>query len=228
MDPRKILGVAADASEEEIRKAFREKAKKHHPDLGGDAWAFQQVQEAYDALIGGEAKSSLSDTTAESAGTSKTKSRETNPEKGSSRRESDVPSGNPYRTPKQTPRQKKKASLPEPERPKTLVGWLTGELPLQNETTYFILVNCLDIFFTYILLRHNAMEANPIANFFYHQWGFAGMIAFKLVIVAVVCVIAQVVAFEKIKSARFLLIVGTILVAMVNVYSVSLFVRNFM
>jgi DnaJ-class molecular chaperone len=32
-DPYKILGVAKDASEADIRKAYRAQAKKHHPDL---------------------------------------------------------------------------------------------------------------------------------------------------------------------------------------------------
>ena len=32
-DPYKILGVAKDATADDIRKAYRKAAKKHHPDL---------------------------------------------------------------------------------------------------------------------------------------------------------------------------------------------------
>ena len=35
---------------EEIKKAYREKSKKHHPDLGGDEWAFRMVLRAYEIL----------------------------------------------------------------------------------------------------------------------------------------------------------------------------------
>ena len=46
------LGVSRNAKAEDIRKAFRQKAKEHHPDAtgGGDAIAFRAAQEAYEAL----------------------------------------------------------------------------------------------------------------------------------------------------------------------------------
>jgi DnaJ-class molecular chaperone len=53
-DPYQILGVAKSASEAEIKKAFRNLAKKHHPDAHpGDAKAkqrFQEISGAYDIL----------------------------------------------------------------------------------------------------------------------------------------------------------------------------------
>ncbi|MFL5236964.1 MAG: DnaJ C-terminal domain-containing protein [Rhizomicrobium sp.] len=53
-DPYDILGVSKDASEAEIKKAFRSLAKKYHPDTkGGDAAAqkkFQEISGAYDIL----------------------------------------------------------------------------------------------------------------------------------------------------------------------------------
>src|SRR5580704_13284754 len=54
MDFYETLGVARDANAEDIRKAYRKLARKHHPDLNpGDKASedrFKKVQEAYDVL----------------------------------------------------------------------------------------------------------------------------------------------------------------------------------
>ena len=44
------LGVAKNATQDEIKKAFRRLASQHHPDKGGDTAKFQQIQAAYDTL----------------------------------------------------------------------------------------------------------------------------------------------------------------------------------
>ncbi len=46
-----VLGVGKDASDDEIKKAFRKKAVAHHPDKeGGDEAKFKEVNEAYEVL----------------------------------------------------------------------------------------------------------------------------------------------------------------------------------
>jgi len=45
-----ILGISKDASSTEIKKAFRKKAIKEHPDRGGDEELFKKISEAYEVL----------------------------------------------------------------------------------------------------------------------------------------------------------------------------------
>lgn len=45
-----ILGVKRDATQDEIKRAFRKLAAKYHPDAGGDEVKFKEVSEAYTTL----------------------------------------------------------------------------------------------------------------------------------------------------------------------------------
>lgn len=50
MDYYAVLGVAKNATSDDIKKAYRKLASQHHPDKGGDTSKFQQIQEAYSVL----------------------------------------------------------------------------------------------------------------------------------------------------------------------------------
>ena len=54
MEYYNLLGVSRDAQDQEIKKAFRKKAMKEHPDRGGDAEKFKKISEAYEVLIDSE------------------------------------------------------------------------------------------------------------------------------------------------------------------------------
>ena len=45
-----LLGVSSTASQQEIRKAYLAKAKKHHPDHEGDSDVMKALNSAYEAL----------------------------------------------------------------------------------------------------------------------------------------------------------------------------------
>jgi len=54
IDPYKVLGVSPGASQDEIKKAYRKKAKEYHPDLNPNnpdaARKMNEINEAYDLL----------------------------------------------------------------------------------------------------------------------------------------------------------------------------------
>ena len=55
VDAYELLGLASrEASDAEIKKAYRRLSVKHHPDKGGDAAAFKELTSAYEVLSDGE------------------------------------------------------------------------------------------------------------------------------------------------------------------------------
>jgi curved DNA-binding protein CbpA len=51
VNPYELLGVAKDATEADIRRAYRKAAKSAHPDIGGDAEGFDRLKLAHDVLM---------------------------------------------------------------------------------------------------------------------------------------------------------------------------------
>ena len=54
MDPYTVLGVSQDASKDEIKKAYKKLAMKHHPDKGGSETKFKELTDAYNKLTNDE------------------------------------------------------------------------------------------------------------------------------------------------------------------------------
>jgi hypothetical protein len=216
MDPHTILGVSRQATLEEIHIAYRAKARKHHPDTGGDAWAFKQVVAAYERLVELKTGRPVEPEAAP---------RTDPPTAPAARPASPAPArGNRVRSP--TPRT-------TPARPAWDVRqlgrllWQAGfrHLPLQDETSHFILINALDIFVTYLVVATGGIEANPIARVVLRHWGFNGMIGFKMAIVAFVTVVAQVIARRDTVTAGRLLNGSTLVVSIVVVYGLVLLAK---
>ena len=52
-----LLGIDTNASNEDIRKAYKKLAIKHHPDKGGDIEKFREIGNAYETLSNTEKRS---------------------------------------------------------------------------------------------------------------------------------------------------------------------------
>ncbi len=213
-DPSSILEIPETASIEEIHAAFRKKARQHHPDMGGDRQKFQELNSAYETLLKRKAaKASRSMASPDLAKSQQTKTTPTSSQPSST---------STFQMPPKPKSQRKKKTSAQNSDVRHL---LTGKLPLQDQTTYFVLVNTLDIYLTYLHLASGNVESNPIANFFFKNWNIWGMVVFKMAIVAAVCVIAQIVALKSLKKASRLLGFGIVFVGCVVVYSVWLLAR---
>ena len=64
MNPYEVLGVSENATDEEIKKAYKELVKKYHPDKYHDnpladlaEEKLQEINEAYDMLMKGRGRS---------------------------------------------------------------------------------------------------------------------------------------------------------------------------
>src|SRR6056300_2014206 len=50
MDYYSTLGVSKNASDKELKQAYKKASMQHHPDRGGDEAKFKQINEAYSTL----------------------------------------------------------------------------------------------------------------------------------------------------------------------------------
>ena len=50
IDFYKLMGVTPEVTQADLKKAWRDKARQHHPDRGGDAGEFAEISKAYEVL----------------------------------------------------------------------------------------------------------------------------------------------------------------------------------
>lgn len=235
----RILDVSPHATDEEIHRAYRKLASTHHPDLGGDKEEFQKIQNAYEQLLSPEGKAAREDRHYGAAAVARKRNDELRKERQRKAAEAAAANQTPesasdneiHARSQRAPDHDQRAfanRVAASQQHYRATSFMTRKLPLQDATTFFILINTLDIFMTYVLISLGAIEANPIANYFLEKYKFNGLIFFKLVIVAGVCVIAQIIAAKSVRKGRDLLNFGSFLVGGVVAYSCWLLVDKFL
>lgn len=105
---------------------------------------------------------------------------------------------------------------------------LTGQFYFERETVIFVLLSAADLFMTHFLLQqdlgnHRFVESNPMARYFLDHWGSKGMIYFKFGMIGVICVLTQIIARWRPRTARWLLFFAIVAVTYVLIYSVRLY-----
>lgn len=53
MDPYKVLGISSDATDEEVKKAYRELSRKYHPDANANNPLKDLAEEKFNGSAGG-------------------------------------------------------------------------------------------------------------------------------------------------------------------------------
>jgi len=232
----RILDVSTHATDEEIHRAYRKLASTHHPDLGGDKEEFQKIQNAYEQLLSPQGKDARENRYYGAAAVARQRNDELRKEKlrksavaaADSQPQKNASDREPDRRNDAVPTTEQLLHAAAERQRRHSQSFITRKLPLQDQTTFFILINSLDIFMTYVLISLGAIEANPVANYFLQRYNFNGLIFFKLVIVAGVCVIAQIIAAKSVRKGRDLLNFGSLLVGAVVAYSCWLLVDKFL
>lgn len=109
-----------------------------------------------------------------------------------------------------------------------------GELPLETETCRFVLTSLLDLFMTFLLLyfsnrgmmRNVVVESNPVARYYISGWGTLGLVWFKIGMVTLIVLVAQIIATRRPSVAQFTLNGATLFVGSVVAYSALLLIQN--
>jgi hypothetical protein len=84
------------------------------------------------------------------------------------------------------------------------------KLVMEEETAVFILVNFADIVLTALTFSYAGSEMNPVANLVIGRFGMVGLAAYKFALVTFVIMICQVVYWSHPRTARAVLIFGSV------------------
>ena len=92
------------------------------------------------------------------------------------------------------------------------------KLVLEEETSVFILVNFADLVLTAVSFYYGGMEVNPVADWVLHSYDLRAMAFYKFALVTVVVLICQFIYPSHPKSARGILIAGSVAYGLLIAY----------
>jgi len=105
---------------------------------------------------------------------------------------------------------------------------LTRQLPLEEESAVFILVNFADVVLTGLAFRFGAREVNIAAKWVLHRFGLSGMVIYKFALVTFVLLVCQYIYPTHPKTARAVLLTGSVAYGLLVVaVTAALFINFF-
>lgn len=103
---------------------------------------------------------------------------------------------------------------------------LRRSLALEEETAVFILVNFADLVLTAVSFYYGAAEVNPLASWFLQRFDLRALAFYKFALVTFVILICQYIYPTHPKSARTLLITGSVAYGLLVAYVLMLLFRH--
>jgi hypothetical protein len=88
---------------------------------------------------------------------------------------------------------------------------LRKQVRYPNLYVWLVLVAALDAMLTYVILYLGGREANPLANSVMSAWGFAGMVVYKFVLIALTIVLCEVIGRRDDTWGKLLGVIGIVL-----------------
>ena len=105
---------------------------------------------------------------------------------------------------------------------------LNRKLVLEEETAVFILVNFADVVLSALTFKYGGWEANPLAAAIIHRFGVMGLSFYKFALVTFVILICQYIYPTHPKTARGVLVFGSIAYAILMLaVTIRLFMHVF-
>jgi hypothetical protein len=91
----------------------------------------------------------------------------------------------------------------------------------------FVAVSLADFLMTYRLLAHGRfVEANPVAQWFFARWNVAGMIGFKLGLVAFIIILGETIERYRPRVGAAVLVFGCVASILVTIHGARLLIEH--
>ena len=103
---------------------------------------------------------------------------------------------------------------------------LERKIVLEEETAVFILVNFADIVLTAYTFSYGGWEVNALAAWIIRRFGIVGLAFYKFALVTFVVLVCQFIYSSHPKTARWLLIAGSICYGLLAAYETVQLIRH--